>query len=140
MLISLERAFLCFESDAFLDSNVLPLKHSDTKLNTVVFKSVCRHIWNCLLINSLQALKKYSTGQERASSLEGIQLWLNPTVGTICGTQMAEHVIWESSPMVRYRTVLICVQIQSLQLSTGTRLACEAIEKYMASKNERELM
>lgn len=42
--------------------------------------------------------------------------------------------------MVRYRRVVICVQIWSLQLSTGARLEREAIEKYMASKNERELM
>lgn len=44
MLISLERAFQCFGSDACLDSDVLPLKQSDIQLNTGVFKAVCKHI------------------------------------------------------------------------------------------------
>lgn len=39
-LIHLEKASQCFESDACLDSDVLPLKQSDTQLDAVVFRIV----------------------------------------------------------------------------------------------------
>lgn len=39
-LIRLEKASQCFESDACLDSDVLPLKQSDTQLDAVVFRIV----------------------------------------------------------------------------------------------------
>lgn len=39
-LTSLERASQCFGSDACPGSDVLPLKQSDTQLNTVVFRAV----------------------------------------------------------------------------------------------------
>lgn len=67
--------------------------------------------------------------QPRVSDYSGF----NPTVGTIHSTQVVEHVVWESSTMVRYRRAVSCVWMLSVKLSVGAKLEHEAIKNIWLS-------